>query len=146
MTIETRPALPLARLTGAELRVWLDWLGLDPAEAGEVLGVRHDTVRRWMSGKETVPVRVGSELETIDAATADAVTELVHALEDAAEPAVVIYRSDEDLWAERPELHPYGARWWRMVVARATAEVPGVEIEWARRPARRVDPPTDTAT
>lgn len=119
------------RVSGAELRIWLDWLGLDPAEAGEVLGVRHDTVRRWLSGKEPVPVRVGDELEAIDAATADAVAELVHALEDATDPAVVIYRSDEDLWAERPELWPHGARWWRMVVARATAEVPGVEIGWA---------------
>ena len=131
MTIETRPALPMARLTVAELRVWLDWLGLDPAEAGEVLGVRHDTVRRWLSGKEPVPIRVGSELEAIDAATAEVVAELVQALQDAADPAVVIYRGDEDLWAQRPELQPYGARWWRMVVARATAEVPGVEIQWA---------------
>ena len=49
------PALPMARLTGAELRVWLDWLGLDPAEAGEVLGVRHDTVRRWLSGRSRCP-------------------------------------------------------------------------------------------
>lgn len=31
----------------------------------------------------------------------------------------------------RPELEPYPAGWWRMVVARATAEVPGVDIAYA---------------
>lgn len=127
-----RPGVDEERLTGAELRVWLDRLGLDPAEAGKVLGVRHDTVRHWISGRERVPIRVGEELKAIEARTATAVSEVVATLHDAADPTVAIYRTDADLWAERPELQPYGARWWRMVVARATAEVPGVEIEWAR--------------
>lgn len=110
--------------------MWLDWLGLDPQAAGRALGVRHDTVRRWIAGREPVPVAVGDEMEVIDRHTAEAVGQLVEALHDAADPAVLIYRTDEDMWAERPEAKPYGARWWRMVVARATAEVPGVEIAY----------------
>ena len=127
----TTSAQATERISGAELRVWLDWLGIDPAEAARVLGVRHDTVRRWFTGREPVPVRVGAVLEAIDEATANAVGEVVAALQDSPEPAVSVYRTDADLWAARPGVGPYGARWWRMVVARATAEVPGVAIEWA---------------
>jgi hypothetical protein len=111
--------------------VWLDWLGLNPQQASAILGVRHDTVRRWVSGREPVPVRVGDELEQVDTRTAAAVDALVTALGDMPDPAVVIYRSDEDAWTARPDLHPYPASWWRMIVARATVEVPGVEIAYA---------------
>ena len=34
VTIETRPAPPMAHLTGAELRVWLDWLAWTPPRRG----------------------------------------------------------------------------------------------------------------
>lgn len=119
------------RISGAELRVWLDWLGLTQLAAAAVLGVRQDTVRRWLAGREPIPFRVGDEVEAIDQATAAAVGELVTALQDARDPAVLIYRTDADMWAARPEFRPYPAGWWRMVVARATAEVPGVEIEYA---------------
>lgn len=129
--LDGRPVTGDGRITGAELRVWLDWLGLDARSAAADLGVRHDTVRRWVTGREPVPYRVGDELEAIDAATAAAVGELVAALQDARDPVVLIFRTDVDMWAARPELRPYPAGWWRMVVARATAEVPGVEIEYA---------------
>lgn len=113
--------------------MWLDWLGLDGQAAATLLRVRHDTVRRWLAGREPVPVRVGDELEVIEAATDAAVGQLVDALHDQRDPAVVIYRSDADAWVARPTMEPYGARWWRMVVARATAEVPGVVIDYAAR-------------
>lgn len=119
------------RISGAELRVWLAWLGLDAEEAGRVLDVRHDTVRKWLTGKEPVPVRVGKDLERIDDATAMAVDDLVKALGNMRDPAVVVYKSDAELWAARAGVEPCPARWWVMVVARATAEVPGVEIQWA---------------
>ena len=119
------------RLSGAELRVWLDWLGLDGAEAAKVLGVRHDTVRRWVTEREPIPVRIGDELQAIEEATALAVGSLVDALKDMRDPGVLIYRTDADMWAERPEIKPYPARWWRMVVARASVEIPGVEIAYA---------------
>lgn len=130
MTSAQRDSAP-ERISGAELRVWLDWLGLDGLEASQVLEVRHDTVRRWLSGREPVPVRVGDEMQAIEDATATAVGEVVEALQDSPEPIAAIYRTSADLWAARPDLVPYPARWWRMVVARATAEVPGVEIVWA---------------
>lgn len=38
-------------------------LGLEPHEAASLLGVRRDTVGRWMSGKETPPDGVFAELD-----------------------------------------------------------------------------------
>lgn len=116
------------RISGAELRVWLDWLGLTQAAAAESLGVRQDTVRRWLSGREPVPIRVGDELEYIERATAAQVNALVAALGDMRDPAVLIYRNDADMLAAGPRRPSWGAGWWRMVVARATVEIPGVEI------------------
>ena len=60
--------------------------------------------------------------------TAQAVSELVGALSDTRDPAVLVYRTDEALWAARPELRPWPARWWRHVVMRARAKVPGVAV------------------
>ncbi len=127
------------RISGAELRVWLDWLGLTQWAAAELLHVREDTVRRWLSGKESVPIRVGEEMEQVDEYTARAVGSLVDALNDMRDPAVLIYRedrkrrvsADEVMWEARPSVRPYPASWWRMVVARAAAEVPGVVIHYA---------------
>lgn len=130
-TSGARPFLPTGeRISGAELRVWLDWLGLSQRTTAELLTVREDTLRRWLADREPIPIRVGEELEAIDAFTACAVGELITALQDARDPGVLIYRADNDLWALRPDLRPYDCRWWRMVVARATAEVPGVIIDY----------------
>lgn len=130
-TSGAHPPAPIdERISAAELRVWLDWLGLPQRTAAELLSVREDTLRRWLSARDPIPVRVGEELEAIDAFTATAVGELITALHDARDPGVLIYRADAALWAIRPELRPYGAAWWRMVVARATAEVPGIPIAY----------------
>lgn len=116
------------RITAAELRVRLDWLGLDAQQAARLLCVRHDTVRRWVSGREMVPVRVGDELLHIEAVTQGAVDALVDVLCDA--PRVEVYRTDERLHAARPEYADFPASWWRMVVARATRVVPESEISY----------------
>jgi hypothetical protein len=118
------------RISNAELRVWLEWLGLDSLAASRILNVRHDTVRRWLSGRELIPIRIEEELSTLEQLTAQSVEELIHALKDAREVVVVIHRTDQEMWNARPDLKPYPARWWRMVVARATVEVPGVEIRY----------------
>lgn len=116
------------RITAAELRVRLDWLGLDAQQSARMLCVRHDTVRRWVAGREMVPVRVGDELLYLEAVTQGAVDALVDVLCDA--PRVEVYRTDERLHAARPEYADFPASWWRMVVARATRVVPESEISY----------------
>jgi len=82
---------------------------------------------RWFCVSELVTIG-WVEVEQVEQLTADAVGELVAALQDAADVSVRVYRRDEDMWAARPDTAHLPARWWRHVVARACEEVPGVVI------------------
>lgn len=122
------------RMDGGELQTIREFLGLTiDALAGMLRNrdgapVNPRTVRAWESGRDLIPESVREQVEAIEAMTAQAVGELVDALRDARDPAVVVYRRDEDMHAERPDMAHLPARWWRHVVARAAHEVPGVEI------------------
>lgn len=119
---------PDKRMTGGELQTVREWLGLTGEALAGILGVNPRTLRAWEAGRDLIPERVRGEVEQIEAATAVAVGELVDALHDARDPAVVVYRTDDGLHAARPETAHLTARWWRHVVARAATEVPGVAI------------------
>ena len=116
------------RMDPGELQTVREFLGLTTAAIAGMLDVRDDTVRRWESGRDPIPERVRQEVEDIEEATARAVDELVVALQDARDPAVVVFRSDAQMHATRADLAHLTARWWRHVVARACERVPGVEI------------------
>ncbi|MFV0432821.1 MAG: hypothetical protein ACK5LO_02390 [Leucobacter sp.] len=79
-------------------------------------------------GREAIPARVHEEIEAFEEYTATAVCGLATALKDARDPAVAVYRTDEQMHAARPDTAHLTARWWRHVAARACHEVPGVEI------------------
>ena len=117
-------------MTAAELRVVTEWLGLRQRDVAAILGVNERTVRSWLAGRYLIPEGVREQVEQIEAATGAAVGELVSALQDSRDPAVLAYRTDEEMWAARPEIMPYPAGWWRMVIARAVTEVPGVKIDF----------------
>ena len=117
-------------MSAAELRVVIEYLGIDQRLLAAIMGVDERTVRRWIAGTTPIPDGARLEVEAIEAATARAVGELVSALRDAADVGVIVHRTDQEMWAERPELRPYPARWWRMVVARAAHEIPGLEIDY----------------
>lgn len=117
-------------MTAAELRVVLDWLGLTQRSAADLLGVSERTVRHWLAGAYPIPDGVREEIEAIEETTARHVGEVVDALHDMRDPTVLVYRADEELWAARPGARPLPASWWRMVVARAVTEVPGVVIAY----------------
>lgn len=116
------------RMAPGELQTVREYLGLTIDAMARLLHVNPRTVRSWESGRDPIPTRIREEVEAIEAATATAVGELVAALRDARDPAVVVYRTDADLHAARPDTAHLTARWWRHVVARAVHEVPGVVI------------------
>ena len=115
-------------MTGAELQVVREWLGLTIEALAGMLQVNPRTVRSWEAGRDPIPERIRDEVEQIEQLTAQAVTELVDALRYTRDTVVAVYRRDEDMHADRPDTGHLPARWWRHVVARAAHEVPGVEI------------------
>lgn len=116
------------RMTSGEFQTIREYLGLTTKSIAGMLGTRDDTIRRWESGRDLIPERVREEVEAIEAETAEAVTALIAALNDARDPVVAVYRTDAEMHAARPGTTHLTARWWRHVVARAAHEVPGVEI------------------
>jgi transcriptional regulator with XRE-family HTH domain len=115
-------------LSGGGLQTVREHLGLTTDALARILGVRGEVVRRWESGTDAVPDRAREGVARLTALTCEAVTELVEALQDAPGAAVVVYRTDEELHAARPDVAPLTARWWRHVVARAVLEQPGVRV------------------
>ena len=116
-------------MTPAELRCVLDYLGLSAQQGAKFAGVTRRTVFNWLSGFSPVSEEGREKLEALESYTADVVGALVAALSDAADVGVVVYETDAQLHAARPDLADHlSARWWRHVVMRATTEVPGVTI------------------
>lgn len=105
-----------------------EYLGLTIEALAAMLAVNPRTIRSWEAGRDPIPERIRVEVEQVEQLTADAVGELVAALQDAADVSVRVYRRDEDMHAARPDTAHLPARWWRHVVARACEEVPGVVI------------------
>ncbi|ROR97772.1 uncharacterized protein DUF1870 [Salana multivorans] len=119
------------RMTAGELQTVREYLGLTTDALAGILGVRPDTVRRWESGRDPIPHRVREEVEEVEAFTASIAGEVVAALHDQATPAVLVYRTDREMHAARPDTAHLTARWWRHVVARAAHEIPGLVIAGA---------------
>jgi hypothetical protein len=117
-----------ARMDGGELQMVREYLGLTIESLAGMLAVNPRTVRSWESGRDPIPERVRIEVEAVEGTTAQAVGELVDALNDARDPEVLVYRTDDAMHAARPDTAHLPARWWRMVVARACEEVPGVVV------------------
>ena len=116
------------RMDGGELQTVREFLGLTIESLAGMLQVNPRTVRSWEAGRDPIPERIRAEVEQIEQLTAQAVGELVEALRNARDPAVLVHRSDEEFRAAHPDRAYLPARWWRHVVARAVHEVPGVEI------------------
>lgn len=119
-------------MDGGELQMIREYLGLTIDNLAGLLRVNPRTVRAWEAGRDLIPERIREEVEQIERYTATGVGELVDALHDTRDPEVLIYRYDDAMHAARPDLAHLPARWWRMVVARACAEVPGVVIRTAQ--------------
>ena len=112
----------------AELRATRELLGLTTADLANVLHVRHDTARRWESGRDPIPFRVRDEIAQAARDTDEGVRTLIDSMLDVPTPTIIVYWTDAELHAARPDMSHLSARWWRHVAARAAREVPGATI------------------
>lgn len=128
---------PDGRMDPGELQMVREALGLTGEHLASMLSVNPRTLRAWEAGHDPIPERVREEVEQIEQDTSAAVGELVAALQDAPDPAVLVYRTDAALHAARPDMSHLPARWWRHVVYRATEQVPGVRVVTHTTPPQR---------
>ncbi|GAB36490.1 Aca2/YdiL-like domain-containing protein [Gordonia otitidis] len=126
MTIHTATA---ERMSGAELQMIREYLGLTGSDLAEMLRVRADTVRAWETGRDPVSFRARDEIADIARTTRATVDELVTRLKKTDSTRTVeIYRRDHDFHTAHPEHDHMPARWWRHVAARVTEQLPDVTI------------------
>lgn len=118
----------LQHMEPGEFQMVREYLGLDTRQAGQLLGTRPDTVRKWEQNKKPIPIRVPADLQQLETDTAKAVDHLIATLNDQPDPTVYVYRQDHEFHADHPLYAHLPADWWRMVVARACQEVPGVKV------------------
>lgn len=107
----------MREMTPAEMRTLREALGLPVTWLAEQARVQERTVRHWESGRNAVPLDVASLLHRIDAQFDTVSEQAVLQFMDAAlstrgapdEVVLLRYRTDEDLWAYQPEMHPLPA-------------------------------------
>lgn len=134
MTGDPASSAAVDRMTAAELRVVLEFLGLPQDWLAAQLDVQDRTVRRWLAGTTPIPEFVRETIESYEAATADAVTAGIDQLNDLPDPAILTFRSDDDYRQAHPDAE-WPASWHRAVVARIAQEVPGLPIQyWSAAP------------
>lgn len=136
MTTHTDGSTAVIRMTGAELRVVREWLGLTTRWLAERLSVQERTVHRWEADASPIPDAIRVTVEQLEADTAAVVSAAVDTLNDAADPGILTYRTDADYRVHHPEL-PWPASWHRAVTARVAHEVPGLPITYWTPPATR---------
>lgn len=112
-------------MPAAELRTVTEYLGISQVELARILGVNDRTVRSWLNGRDPIPegiqATVAGWIDVASGVVSDLVMERKGESGDGV--ALVVYRSDQDFWDAKPQLRPWPARWWRMVVARAADQL-----------------------
>lgn len=109
-------------LTGAELRVAREDLGLTVDEACARVGVHNRTWRRWEHDHMVVPPGVAATVGGWTDHADDVIDAAVARLLDEPEPLLLVPREGVvDGWP---------ASWWRSVAARVAERVPGLRIDY----------------
>lgn len=116
-------------MTAAEMRVVREHLGLTTRWLADHLQVAERTVHRWENGQIRVPDGVRVAIEHLEQLTAQHVDAAIAACNDARDPALATYRTDQDYRRHHPE-QPWPAEWHRAVCARVAQEVPGLVITY----------------
>ena len=120
---------PNPEITGAELRIWRDRLGLSGDLLAEIIGVAPRTLRRWEYGQSPVPSGVAQEMLAIEAETTAMVAEMIDGLTRDADGVawVYTYPTDEALLTADPEVE-WSAGWHRACAGRVADQVESVRV------------------
>lgn len=113
-----------SRMSGAELKMAREALGLTSEALAHFLNVSPVTVRTWEGDRAPIPYRVPDEIADLERHTELMIARLAEKLTDSTGESVTVmlYRTDEELLAEDSDLHPLTARWWRHVVYQAARQ------------------------
>ncbi len=128
-------------MTPAEIRSIREHLGLSQEEFADVLNIDVRSVRRWETGQQDIHAGNAAAIRKIVDITATNVRQLVIELRGQPHPTLVTYQSDADMWAHRPALVPFPARWHRIIAARVAELVPNLTITYSDRSVPRTDGP-----
>jgi transcriptional regulator with XRE-family HTH domain len=118
----------MARMTGGELWVARDGVGLDRADLAQILEVTPAAIAGWEQSKTPVPHRVTETIRDLEVTTEDAVARLVAELRAMPDPQVAIFWRPDAVPPSRADAARYGFRWWRQVVHRALKQVPETRV------------------
>jgi transcriptional regulator with XRE-family HTH domain len=124
------------RMHAIELQCVREYLGLTLEALAAYLNVSDRTVRHWEAGKYQIPDGVRLAVEALETATIDVIQQLVNELTKLPilERIVDVPRTDEQYRNLSRDTPLLTARWYRHVVMRAAAEVPGVQFRESRHP------------
>ncbi|WP_454859658.1 hypothetical protein [Promicromonospora soli] len=118
----------MTRMTGGELWVARDGVGLDRADLAQILEVTPAAIAGWEQSKTPVPHRVTETIRDIEATTEDAIARLVAELRAMPDPQVAIFWRPDAVPPSRADAARYGFRWWRQVVYCARKQVPETRV------------------
>lgn len=125
----------MRRMTAGEVRVARDALGMTPQQLGDAIGgISARAVQNFEWGKYAVPHELGENIRALQKDMRERVESLAAYLRDNPEATVVVF--SEEGRDQLPEKVPpayqdvakFGAKWWRLVVARATEDLPDAHV------------------
>ena len=116
-------------MTGAELKTLREALGLSAQWLADRAGVAQRTVSYWESGTAAVPTDVEDLVNSLDLTLKRVVSEVVvqcrrQVREHGAPEDVTLrrYRSDADLWANRPDMQGVPVAYHAAMLSRVKEE------------------------
>ena len=120
------------RMTGAELLVIRETLGLTGPWIARVVGTATRNERRWEADDYRVPDHASQKVYELANFAEQAVDDLVARCRlvnvPRGTPGVILYRNDDTYARNAPPGEPYPARWHRAIAGRALDRVPGLRI------------------
>lgn len=114
-------------MTGAQLRVQREHLGLSRIQLAAILGITAGIIADWESGREKTPYNLTNHLTTITRRTDDHLDALLATYTNG--DKILTYRTDDTYRRHHPN-GPYTASWHRALCARLLEALPDSTIEF----------------